>query len=377
MKLFPTFPFIEYFLIVFILLINPLQNLYAKAPSIEERKDYQIYDHQRDSIWLPATIAINGTFDVLQNPYWFNQEHFSDKAKTVWERVNDPTTNIKRDGGYSNFFQDEFFSSRVFPNIGLHFLGGAYDTLWLTEYFQAHHFPMPRLLAFIVTYATHLGNEALETSSDQITSHDHIADLYIFDLAAFFMASSEKGMKFLLNDMGMQAWHFNPMFDVDSSDFFNTGLNYIFRPQALTLNKGVIQPLFFLGMQVMGGASYHWKGDHTTSMAMGINLTDPLKQKGRLVTALFHEYNKNLGASLFFNGSEDFRWRLNVTNNFSNLLTFIPKDWRLGFMIGQKRGPSYAVGFNLNMPFGIGGIKNSPPAYFTARSNSAFGQSPL
>jgi hypothetical protein len=319
-----------------------------------------IYNEHRDSDWLPLTYVVNGTFDVIQNPYWFSQRHYWQKMEEVWRRIKDPHKNIKKDGGYKKLIEDEVFSSRVLPNIGLHFLGGAYDTLWLSEYFEAKGFAYPRLGAFIVTYMAHFGNEALETTSSEISSHDHIADLYFYDVAAFVLASYPRAMTYLTEDMGMKAWHFNPMYDIDGEDFFNTGLNYVFRPKFAYLNEGKVKPLFYLGMQTLGGATYHYREDRGVSLAMGISLTDPLKQKGRFVTGLFYEENGELEASLFLNGSEDYRWRLNLYQGIFKKMDFIPKDWRVSLMLGQGKGPTYAAGININLPIGLGFIKNSP-----------------
>lgn len=331
--------------------------------TLSTQAENKIYDPNRDGLWFPVTYAVNGTFDVIQNPYWFSQKNYTEKMSEVWRRVKEPDRNIKRDGGYKKFIQDEFFSSRVLPNIGLHFLGGAYDTLWLTEYFKAYGYPAPRAFAFFFTYLAHFGNEALETSSNEITSHDHIADIYLFDAAAFLFASYPKGMNFLLDDMGMKAWHFNPMYDVDGENFFNAGLNYVFRPKMAYLMEGKLRPLYFLGMQTLAGASYKYQNDRDISVAMGISLTNPLKQKGRFVTGIFHESNGELDASLFLNGSEDFRWRVNLYDNLWKRVPFLPQSWRLGIMAGQAKGPNYAFGVNINLPIGIGGIKNQDLHY--------------
>lgn len=334
--------------------------------AVSERS-YQIYSPKSDSPWLPITYALNGTFDVIQNPYWFSQNHYDNKVSELWRRVKSPDKNIKRDGGYSKFFQYEFFSSRVVPNIGLHFLGGAYDTLWLSEYFEHYSYPLPKAWAFLFTYIAHIGNEALEISSDEISSHDHIADLYFFDLAAFIMSQYGPFMDFLLDDMQMKAWHFNPMWDLDSDNFFNAGLNYVFRPRLAWINKGTLKPLIYAGMQNMAGASYQYQANSQVSLAAGLSLTNPLKQKGRFVTALFHEQNERLEASLFLNGSEDFRWRLNLYDNFFERFMNNPKisdQIDLALVIGQAKGPAYAVGLNFNMPFGLGGVKNSKRSIF-------------
>lgn len=347
---------------LFCTLMLPKQSLAAKETHSE--KTNVIFDAKRDSVWFPATYVVNGTFDVIQNPYWFKQDNYSDKMTEVWSRVKNPDYSIRKDGGYRKLIEDEFFSSRVLPNIGLHMLGGAYDTLWLKEYFTHYNVPLPSLWAFALTYLAHFGNEALETTSGEISSHDHIADIYVFDVAGFLLAHNPTVMNYLVDDMGMKAWHFIPMYDVDGDDVFNAGLNYIFRPKALAFGGGdKIRPLYYLGMQTMLGSSYDYKENKTVSVAMGLSLTNPLKQKGRFVTGIFHETNGELDASLFLNGSEDYRWRFNLYNNLwqeTRVLPFLPKDWQLGVMIGQGKGPTYAAGINLNMPIGLGGVKNTP-----------------
>ncbi len=318
----------------------------------------KIHRPERDSKWLPLTYLANGTFDVIQNPYWFSQDNYGRKVGEFWSRIKDPHTNIKKDGGYKKLIQDEFFSSRVLPNIGLHAIGGAYDTLWLRQYFEYYDVPAAGFFSFLFTYGAHLGNEALETTSNQISSHDHIADIYIFDVAAFLMSYSPTVMNFLVEDLRMKAWHFNPMYNLNDDDFFNAGLNYIFRPDALSFNEGIFRPVYFLGMQTMAGLSYRYNRANTITASAGMSLTDPLEQKGRFVTALFHEYQDELEASVFFNGSEDFRYRVNLYDTF--FYRFLnaeqSKSYQLGMMVGEKKGGHLALGLNLNLPIGIGFI---------------------
>lgn len=316
----------------------------------------KIFNPETDNIWLPINYAVNGTFDVIQNPYWFNQDDYSGKMSEVWNRVKHPHENIKKDGGYKKFFKDEFVSSRVLPNIGLHFLGGAYDTLHLTEYYQHYNYPLPSLWAFITTYFAHFGNEAFETTSEEITSHDHIADIYFFDFAAFLISHNEHFMNFILDDLGLTAWHFNPIYNVKDSNFFNTGLNYVLRPKLLQY-KGV-RPLAYLGMQNMIGASYSPSKNRTISLAAGLSLTNPLKKKGRFVTALFYEKNDRINSSIFLNGSEDLRYRINLYDNFLRDIflqnTKKKELWDLAFIFGQEKSRDYLLGLNIAMPFGLG-----------------------
>lgn len=311
--------------------------------------EYRIFDKKKDSVWTPYTYVINGTFDVIQNPYWFSQDNFSEKLTEVWDRVRKPNQNIKKDGGYKKLFNDEFLSSRVVPNLGLHFIGGSYDTLKLREYFDYYGYPMPGLWSFLFTYAAHMGNEALETSYHDISSHDHIADLYVFDLAAFFMSYNKTYVNFLLDDLEVKSWNFQPVWSLKSDDFFNVGLNYISRPKVFQFHDKKLRPFIFFGMQNIVGLSYLYKEDRTISLGGGMSLTDPLEQKGRFVVSFFHETNGELDGSLFINGSEDMSWRLNL---YPNLLKY--KDIDPGFIIGNKRGGGISLGLSVNMPFGLG-----------------------
>lgn len=313
-----------------------------------------IFNEKRDSNWLPITYIVNGSLDVIQNPYWFSQEDFFDKTSIVWNRVKNPDKSIRRDGGYGKFIRDEFFTLRVLPNVGLHFLGGAYDTLWMTQYYEHHDVPFPEIWAMATTYLARFGNEVSEVSSDEISSHDHIADLYIFDIAGFFLAYNKPAMNFLVRDMGMEAWHFNVMYSEDGDNFFNAGLNYIFRPKFAHMNGGKIRPMYYLGMQTLIGSSFDYGQKSTFSLAMGLSPTDPLEQKGRFVTGLFHERNGQLEASLFINGSEDYRWRLNLYDALFGRFDSLPEYLHLSVMVGEQKNNNYAVGINLNLPFGLG-----------------------
>lgn len=308
-----------------------------------------IYNQEVDDPYLPLSYVINGTFDVAQNDNWFSQNDFFKKNHTVWRRVRSPVKNIKRDGGFYKFFKDEFLSDRVIPNILLHTVGGAYDGLWLEEYYHSHGIKHARFFAVLNSYFARFGNEILEDGNENITSHDHIADLFFFDPLGLILASNDKLMSFLVHDMGMRAWHSNAYYDPKDEDFFNAGLNYIFRPSALRL--GNVTPFFYFGMQNIGGLSYH-HNQEIFSLGTGIFLTDPLKQKLRVVSALFYEKENDLAFSAFINGSEDFRWRFNLYPKFFNF-----EKLRLGLLLGERRSENrqdVAFGLNVNLPFGLG-----------------------
>ncbi len=306
-----------------------------------------IYNKQADSDWLPLTYIINGTFDVAQNQNWFNQSDFSSKSTEVWRRVKDPIHNIKKDGGWSEFIQEEFLGDRVLPNILLHTLGGAYDGRWLEEYYRDKGIKYPLLMATLNSYLARWGNEVLEVSEEQITSHDHIADLYFFDTLGIFLSTNDRFMNYLVQDLAMRAWHSLPYYAPETGDFINSGLNYIFRPQMFSLSDS-ITPFYYFGMQNIFGLSLKDQ-DKTYSLGTGFFLTNPLERKMRIVTSFFYEKDDQLAFSAFINGSEGFRWRTNFYPTLSN----ITKSYNIGFLLGQRRSNDLTAGLTIRMPFGI------------------------
>jgi hypothetical protein len=312
---------------------------------------YKIIDNTHEDEWLPVTYVINGTFDVTQNHNWFSQRHFRTKSSELIKRIRNPHKSVKKDGGYEKLFKDEFLTGRVAPNIFLHTLGGAYDVAWLDEYYRKHEYPYPFLFSVVTSYFARLGNEVLETSYHEITSHDHIADLFFFDVLGVWLGSNPDAVDFMVDDLGMKAWHFQPVWDLEAEDFYNAGLNYIVRPKALEM-KGCIRPLIFLGMQNLFGASLTCTGRRTISAATGFFFTDPLAQKGKLVTGLFYERDEDLAASLFINGSDNLRYRLNL--HPGTLDEFINPKWKLGVFMGQTYQNDFSIGFNITAPVGLG-----------------------
>lgn len=298
----------------------------------------------------PIRYIVNGSFDVSQNDNWFDQSDFYEKNKLAWRRVRSPVGSIRKDGGFSRFIKDEFLSDRAIPNYLLHTIGGSYDGAWLTRYYEQRDFSNPFLYAVLTSYLARWGNEVLEAGNVNISSHDHIADLFFFDSLGLIFSKNEKFMSFLTKDMGMRAWHSIPYYDPEKENFINSGLNYIVRPKALRVGKNYI-PFFYFGMQNIFGISY-LSNENTFSIGSGIFLTDPLERKMRLVTGFFYERNQNLAFSAFINGSEGFKWRVNL---YPKLLQVF-EHFSISMLLGERRSllsSDYALGLNINMPFGL------------------------
>lgn len=320
-----------------IVVLSYLFNLSASA-------EYLLYSPERKNV-EPVSYYFNGAFDVIQNPYYFSQENFWKKHKELFRRIGSPNHSIKKDGGYGKFFKDEFLTTRVVPNIGLHLIGGGYDTRLLQEYFKDKGATFPLLYAVTVSYLAHFGNEALELTNSNITSHDHIADLFIFDVAAVVLFQNDNVVKFFRDDLGMRHWHMQPMVESKKFDITNAGLNYIFRPDVF---KSKVRPFLYLGMQTLTGGSYEFREKEFFSFAAGMALTDPLLQKGRFVTGLFYDKEDDLNWSVFMNGSEDYKIRMNLYPAFLR-----SRIGEFGLLIGARKGAEQVIGINYKLPLGL------------------------
>ena len=294
----------------------------------------------------PITYYFNSAFDVSQNQDYFSQDHFLKNHETLFKRISSPIHSIKKDGGWGKFFEDEFLKMNAVPNYTLHLIGGGYDFHLLVQYYTSRQYPIPSLWATLTCYAGHLGNEAIELSNSNISSHDHLADIFVFDVAAKMLFSNEAVFEFFHDDVQLRTWHHQPIFNLKDSHIFNAGLNYVARPKLMGESW---RPFVYTGMQILGGISYLAHPKTFISVGAGMAISDPFEQKGRLVTAAFYDTDDSLAISLFINGSDNFRARLNLYPTFFQFHSF-----DLGTLIALDRQNMVALGINLNMPLGLG-----------------------
>jgi hypothetical protein len=306
-----------------------------------------IYSPDKDVDFNPVIFYVNGAFDVTQNPYYFNQNDFFEKHEILWKRIRSPVTQVEKNGGFKKLAQDEVFSNRVLPNIGLHTMGSGYDMRMLKEYFEYKGVSYAGAWAVGMTFMVHAGNEALETTEARLNGNDHIADLFFFDIAAIPLFLNDDVVRFVVNDLGMSQWHFRPVWLLDQDNITNAGLNYIFRPKKLAMGR--VQPFLYLSMQVLIGATVKGVGAYDLSLGSGMAPTDPLENKGRFATGLFVERDQKLLGSLIFNGTEDFKARLNL---YPEYLSW--GEHRLGFFSAYKRNKDWPVGLSYVLPIGLG-----------------------
>ncbi len=316
--------------------------------------DYLLYQPRNlghEALYHPVNFYVNTAFDTIQNPYYFNQKDFYPRHHTVWKRVRDPKREVEKAGGFKKLWQDEFVGKRAFPNYFIHFLGEGYDYRRLREYFSYHQAEFPTLYATLFTYAAQWGNEALESSNERdITAHDHIADLYVFDLIGKIAFSYDPIVRFVRDDLQFVSWHSQPHINVHDGRVKNASTNFLMRPK-LFGHDSRFRPVLFIGMQAMGGVAYKIHEEGELTITQGMAYTDPIRQKGRYATGLFYDRGNQLLTSLFINSTEDFRLRLNL---YPGVIQIPQTNWKIGTSFGLYRNYDLMVGVNIEMPLGIG-----------------------
>jgi hypothetical protein len=309
--------------------------------------------HKSDR-FTPVNYYFNAAFDVIQNPNYFSQSGYIKKHKLLFKRLTSPLHNVERRGGWGQFLEEEFVSSRSLPNFALHLIGSGYDSRYIEEYYRAHNYSHPFWMSVFTLYMGHLGNEALELSNSQITIFDHLADLFVFDSLAIFLFQYDRVVNLFHQSMGMRRFAYQPFIDFEHGEIRNAGLNYIIRPG---MGESKFRPMVLAGMQTMVGISYNYYQSHNVSLLSGVAFTDPLEKKGYMVGAFYLDNGRVPEFSMTVNGSEGYSVRCNFYPVlFSNYLPKL-KDKDISLTLGYGRGQEVVVAFNYNLPLGIGIVK--------------------
>jgi hypothetical protein len=336
-----------FLLFSFYLALN--SNAFSLSNEEPIKKTYIIYNEETYTVrdlFFPITYYMNTTFDVLQMRETFPQGGYLEKHRLVLERMADPVGHIKKDGGAKKFFHDEWATIRVMPNIGLHLVGAGYDYRMIAEWYDAHGFLAPYFLSLLTVYAVHLGNEALETAGRHITSHDNLADLYFFDAAGVILFLFEPVAKFFQNTMHLRDWWGQPIVDPKTGTIFNASANYMMRP---ALFGEFIMPITLMGIQNLAGFSINIFSQYYLSILGGVTIPDPAAVTFRAMAGVYIDKNGALIASLIFNGSENFRIKLNIYPE-----VFGHSKVRLGFFSALDFDNRFWFGITSDLPVGLG-----------------------
>ena len=312
--------------------------------------DDRRYDH------FLLTNYLNTAFDTAQVSEAFSQNGYWRNHGEIFDILAHPIDRIDDEGGFGEFFLQEFASPRLLPNVTLHLLGNGYDFRALAEWYDQRRVPYPYLWAFLASYAGYIGNEAIETSNPEMDDFDPIADLYIFNLAGNLMFMSDAVADFVHNTAQMRNWMGQPVLDVRRGEILNATNNYVLRPP---LFGEKVRPFLYFGLHYFFGASILLPDASALSIGGGLAATDPLRETDafsdyfktiRPAGGLFWDRDDHLLGSLILNGTEQLRVRANL---YPEALSSDFFD--LGFFLGiaDNGVPSFGVVLQRFVGFGF------------------------
>jgi hypothetical protein len=300
---------------------------------------------------LPLTNYVNTAFDSAQVSRAFSQDGYWHNQKRVLDRLAHPLDSIEEDGGWDDFFRQEFASAAVLPNLTLHLLGNGYDFRALAEWYDEHRLPFPYLWAFLSSYAGYLGNEAIESSNPEVNASDAIADLYFFNLVGNLLFMSDTVTDIVHNQWQLRNWPGQPVFDLRNHTILNASNNYVLRPHLFGED---VRPFLYFGLQYFVGASLRLRNDTGASIGAGLATVDPFAEsllaKVQASGGVFWDDHDRLLASVIFNGTDESIVRVNL---YPDLLPLGKLDLGFFFGLAQDGVPTFGIAIEKLVAFGF------------------------
>ncbi len=313
-------------------------------------ESYQVYNKNEkkgsEYYFNPVSYYFNIAFDVTRNPFYFYQRNTVTNHKIFLKRIENPPEGIRKNGGYKHFARTEIYGLRASPNYSLHLIGGGYDFRRLEQWYGSHAYKHSYALALATSLLATFGNEALETTNPVVQATDHIADVFVFDIAGRVLFLQPGVLEFFHGDLGLRNWPNQAMFSVDDGKIFNAGTNYIIRPN---LFHSDVRPFIYATLGFMTGVSYSMNSTDSISVGTGMGFTDAINFKGYWQTGIFYDEDGSLISSLFINTVDNLKLQYNL---FPGILKFGGLD--IGMMVGIDRDEHPVVGVNLLSLPGVG-----------------------
>ncbi len=216
--------------------------VFTVAGRLDAQQAEPLFYHGRtygsEALYNPATLIINGGFDILQSATHsrdLSTIKFGTGAHNLWENLKDPFTQIDK-YGWSRFLGNEVIpmslaidQAQYFPNYTLHLIGGGMESRMIHEWYVAHEVPLPSLFTGLTLAAYHFVNESVENDSYVGPNVDPIADVFLFDLGGVLLFSSDAVAEFFSRTLQLNEWSgqiaYNPTFNTIE----NHGQNFVMK----------------------------------------------------------------------------------------------------------------------------------------------------
>lgn len=331
-------------------------------------------DYGSESLYNPVTLILNAGYDILQlsnnDNRMFNYP-YGTSIKNTFENLGRPDRAIGDIGAWK-WVRTEVLpltwnreGAQWLPNYLLHGLGGGMTYVAMSEWYDHHKVPYPRLMGAITYITGQMMNEIMETQGWTGTNADAIADVYIFNFAGILLFTVPSVNRFFSGTLHMADWSYQPTITVPYGSLQNNG-QYFALKYAMPFHKP-LRLFLRMGMSNMGGLSYKFgKKGYSISAAAGIRsheleLLDPAGRQVTISTALtagvFLDKDNTVMASLVWANVRDYFMQANVYPGVLRLGKFSPGLWAI---VGRDGYATFGITSKYTFGVGIGGEVNAP-----------------
>jgi hypothetical protein len=326
------------------------QELESGPVQEHEHYFYKGRDFGSEANYNPVSLLLNGSFDVIQLDGYsrrIGSYPYGKMAHQVVYNVTRPLGVISK-YGWKDFIVNQVVpfdftrrGAQWWPNYQLHLVGGGMTYVAMSEWYEEHGVPEPKLCSIATMAAYHFMNEAVETyTSDYAISGvpfpnvDPVADIYIFDAAGIVLFSFDCVNEFFSKTMNLADWSLQPSFAFAPFTLQNNGQYFSVKWRIPFLDHWHI--FYITGMNGLLGLSYKKHDGSAISVGVGLRArqlvnvqTQNVQQTADLTwnAGVFYDMQNSLMASLLVSGLTNNVVTLNVYPGVFRIGSFSPGLW--------------------------------------------------
>ncbi len=347
----------------FLFTLVPLVLLCQERP----RYFYHGDPYGSESLFNPISVIVNGgcdSFQQLERSSAFGDIPWRNGSTSVWRSITSPLPVIS-DFGWNRFLRQEVFPGSLkmeelqwVPNYGLHVLGGGMVSRKLTEWYDAHGYPVPAVFGAVTSMAAEYFNEVVENGVNIYPNEDCIPDLLIFQPLGIVLFSFDGVAEYFSSTLSLNDWSQPAAISFAPLAFRNAGQNFVMK-YALTESRSTSLFVHF-GNFVIGGLSFRRGAQDAISLGVGQASTGVRSlpwQNGvpsntintGMMAGVYYDRRNSLLGSVVYSEAYNQRLRVNVYPGIIECGGASP-----GLFLTVTGGGGYTAGFTLSMlPLGL------------------------
>ena len=354
--------------------LSTLLCLYLLSTSLSNSQERHYYFYKpaqtqgSDAIFNPINLLLNGSFDAMrigtQSTHDLSLYKWRNDAQNIWNNITHPVERV-RSYGWELFRRQELFNLSLdindlqfIPNLGDHTIGYGMLYAKVTEWYDAHGYPVPVVWAIGTSLIYQYVNEMMQNGGKIYVNVDCIADYDFFNVLGYVLFSFDDVKKFFSESVQLNDWSLQPLYVPWNHHLENTGQEFSIRYRLPFAEQ--YAPFLCWGVNSVMGLSYRYDNANNISLGVGQAVMgmvenpreDYVSASPQLEGALglYWDNDGSLLASLIVRGKSALNAELNV---YPGLFEF--HGIKPGFYVGAGGKEGLVVGVTfMNIPLSLG-----------------------